>query len=560
MPLPFWLFCILALRPIDAASPSLSEGAAVNLHTVETVKPVPGRGFYESPIRVSVQTENPSQLWYTTDGKEPGPGTGAVWPGALSIDHTTVLRLATFVAGKKAGATATHTYLFLSQVSRQNGTNVADHWGLTNGQPVTASYGMDPVLADATADQTLLVSALHALPSLSLVADSAAFFDNESGIYAHPMESGPAWERAASVEWLEPGSETSPQTGCGMRIQGGWNRRPEESPKHSFRLVFNRRYGPGKWRLPLFGGTGLQEFDTLILRAGCNNTWLHWNAEERRRGDYLRDQWMRDTLRAMGHVSARGMFVHLYLNGLYWGIYNLTERPDASFVAGYLGGRAKDYDARNGNHVLEGEDSAWKQLMARVNAGVAEPPEYDTVRSLLDIPQFIDYMLANLYGANSDWDGSSNWYAARRRRPPGPFQFFVWDAERTLESVAAGILPADDEESPMRLFQKLRQNALFRKEFSEHAQLHLSPEGALGPRAAALRFEQLAQQIEGAMHAESSRWGNYRHKVHPYKTGPFERYTPDEHWRPEIRRLLQEYFPKRTTVVIEQLREIGLYP
>jgi len=76
---------------------------------------------------------------------------------------------------------------------------------------------------------------------------------------------------------------------AGLRIQGGWNRRPEESPKHSFRIVFKKKYGVGKLKSPLFGD-GVKEFDQLILRGGNNDSWLHWNAEERRSADYLRDQ------------------------------------------------------------------------------------------------------------------------------------------------------------------------------------------------------------------------------------------------------------------------------
>src|SRR5207302_6798217 len=138
--------------------------------------------------------------------------------------------------------------------------------------------------------------------------------------------------------------------------QGGWNRRPEESPKHSFRVIFKKKYGLGKLRFPLFGESGVHEFDTLVLRAGCNNTWLHWSAEERRRGDFIRDQWMRDTLLAMGHSSARGFFAHLYLNGLYWGLYNPSERPSAPFIAAHLGGAPADYDVRNGDNILEGDE------------------------------------------------------------------------------------------------------------------------------------------------------------------------------------------------------------
>jgi hypothetical protein len=344
---------------------------------------------------------------------------------------------------------------------------------------------------------------------------------------------------------------------CGIRIQGGWNRRPEESPKHSFRLVFKKQYGPGKLKYPLFGDTG--DFDTLVLRGGCNNTWLHWSGAERARGDFIRDQWMRDTLRAMGHPSARGLFVHLYLNGLYWGLYNPCERPSAPFVAAHFGGVAADYDVRNGDHVLEGDDTAWQKLMALANAGVAGEREFAAIQELLDVPQLIDFLIINFYGANADWDHASNWYAARRRHPPGRFQFFIWDGERTLEDLTANSMAFDDDQSPPRLFQKLRVNDEFRRLFAAQARHHLTGDGALTPTKAAERYQQWVRQIDSAVVAESARWGDYRRDKHPYKIGPYELYTRNEHWRPEIHRLLNDYFPKRTEVVIKQFSDAGLY-
>jgi hypothetical protein len=345
-----------------------------------------------------------------------------------------------------------------------------------------------------------------------------------------------------------------------VRIQGGWNRRPEESPKHAFRLVFRKKYGAGKLKFPLFGSESPVEFDELILRAGCNNTWLHWSGEERRRGDYLRDQWMRDSFRAMGHPSARGRFMHLYLNGLYWGLYNVTERPGAEFAAARFGGKAKEYDARNGEHILEGDNEVWEKLLVLANGGLRGQKDYSAIGELLDLPAFADFMILNFYGANADWDRASNWYAARRRMHGNQFHFFVWDGERTLEALDADSMAADDDQSPTRLFHKLRENAEFRLLFADRAQKHLFGNGALTPEPAAGRFQALAQEVEKPIVAESARWGDYRRDAHPYKVGPYELYTRNDHWRPEIQRLLKEYFPKRSDVVIEQFRKAGLYP
>ena len=86
----------------------------------------------------------------------------------------------------------------------------------------------------------------------------------------------------------------------------------------------------------------------------------------------------------------------------------------------------------------------------RADSGISDARGYQAIGQHLDLPEFVDYLILNLYAGNSDWDRSANWCAARPRIPSGKFQFFVWDAERTLEELAADTTDFDDDESPPR--------------------------------------------------------------------------------------------------------------
>ena len=436
----------------------------------------------------------------------------------------------------------------------QSGAGWPTNWGVRNDRPVPVHYALDP-----SAGKAELERACRALPILAIRLDADDLLGAEKGIYSHPMESGDDWERSARMSWFPAGHDRpSVEAGCGIRIQGGWNRRPEESPKHSLRLVFRKRHGTARLEAPILG-EGPTGFESLVLRGGNNNSWLHWSGEERRRADYLRDEWMRRSHAELGHPSARGRFVHVELNGLYWGVYDLVERPDEHFAAARLGGKPKDWDSRNADKVLSGDDVAWRRLMALAPAA-EDPAAWAEIRGLLDVPAFVDYLLLNLYGANGDWDGASNWYAARRRKPSGGFVFFVWDGERTLEGVEDTRIADDAPDSPSWLFQRLRRNAAFREAFGRRAAEVLGPGGALSPERAGERYRRLSEELAPAIAAEAARWGSYRVAVDPYKTGPFERYGVETHWRPEIRRLLDDYFPRRTAVLRGQLKAAGLLP
>ncbi len=547
---------ILCSTTLAAADPPGPKRVAETTFSVAS-------GFFDGPIQIAISTPAPdATIRFTTNGAVPSTHSGTTYSGPLTLTTTTILRAAAFKDGLEPSTPDTRTFLFPRDVAHQ-GVSPAGFpttWGIREGQPVPADYEMDPDIVNAPAYRGEIVAALKSLPSVSLVLDPHDLFDPHSGIYSNPRESGPDWERPAAVEYLDPRSARGFRIDAGLRVQGGWNRRPEESPKHAFRVVFRKRHGAGRLRFPLFGESGVHDFDEVILRAGCNNSWLHWSGEERRRGDYIRDQWMRDSLAAMGHPSARGHFVHLYLNGLYWGVYNLVERPAGPFVAGNFGGAPHDFDVRNGSNLLEGDGQAWDQLVRSLESTTSTRTLPAGIGSQLNLTQFADYILLNLYGSNGDWDGSSNWYAARRRDPPGPFRFFVWDGERTLENPEDNTLDYDAADSPPRLFQRLRTIPEFRRLFAGRARLHLTGNGALTPQAAANRYEHWSRQLDLAMVAESARWGDYRRDAHPYKTGPFELYTREEHWRPEIRRLLTDYFPRRTSVVLRQFEAAGLMP
>lgn len=519
------------------------------------------RGFYSAPFTVKIETATPgAQVFYTTDGSTPSETQGRRFTGPIRIERTTVLRAAAFKPGWVPSQTDTQTYIFLDDVLRQTGAGFPEYWGRTNGQPVLADYEMDPEIVNDPAYRQTLSEGLKSLPTVSLVTDLDNLFDEATGIYTNPLEEGPAWERPVSAEWMWPDGRPGFQIDCGLRIQGGWSRRPEESPKHSLRLVFRKEHGAERLKFPLFGEAEPREWQTLVLRAGYNNSWLHGDAEERQHGDYLRDQWMRDSALAMGQPAARGLFAHVYLNGLYWGLYNVCERPGPSWLAGRFGGVPDDYDSRSADQILSGDGQAWHAMLALANAGLRGAEEYRALQRFLDLTNFIDFMILNAYAGNADLDRASNWYAGRRRGEEGKFLFFIWDAERTLERVDDDTLDADDDHSPLRLFHKLRENPEFRLHFADRVQRHCFNKGALTPSAAAARFTARVLEVERAMVAESARWGDYRRDVHPYKTGPYELYTPRQHWRPEIRRLLTEYFPRRTDLVVALFRQRGLFP
>ena len=518
-------------------------------------------GFADASFQLNLSAEPPgTTIYYTTNGSTASATNGTRFTRAIPINTTSVIRAVAVRPQFASSDLASRTFIFLSDVIRQTGEDFPASWGVRSNAVLSGHYTMSPEIVNDPAYHQRLLKGLRSIPTVSIVTDRSNLFDPETGIYTHPMTNGVAWERPASVEMIEPELGSAFRINCGVRVQGGWNRRPEESPKHSLRLLFKKDYGPSKLRFPLFGNDGAVEFETLILRGGNNNSWLHWNFEERRRAEYARDQWMRETFHAMGYPSARGRFVHVYLNGLYWGMYNLCERPSAPFVAANEGGSRKDYDSRKAEKILSGDKTIWNEMMALANSGLRDNAHYERFQMYVDLPELTDYLILNFYGANADWDHSSNWYAARRRTPDGKFQFFVWDGERTLEGINDNSMDFDDDECPPRLFHKLSENTEYRIFFADRVQRLLFNGGPLTAEPAARRYQALAQVLNDPLVAECARWGNYRRDIHQYSVGPYEFYKPDIYYRPEINRLLTQYFPQRPGAIVQLFRARGMYP
>ena len=553
-----------------------------------------GHGIYESPFDLQITCDVPgASIYYTTDGSTPAPGSGQLYSSVIHIDHTSVIRAIAALDNQNVGVSVTCTYLFLEDVIHQSNDpeGYPSEWGPYTAIPGTsvADYEMDPELMQDPAFAASVKDGLLSLPTMSLVTDIVYLFSHSTdpdtgGIYIYtgpPLDRvedglGKGWERPASMEYFDADGSESFQVNCGIRIQGGHSRRPEKSPKHSFRLVFRSEYGPGRLNYPLFGDeNAVTSFNTLILRAGFGLSWIHHSHYERQQAQYQRDVWAKDTQRAMGYPSSHSEYVHLYINGIYWGVYAPSERLDGDFGASYMDGEASDYDViKDYQDVIDGDITAWNEMLAMANAGLETNEAYQQIQgnrpdgtpdpgseAMVDVVNLADYMLINFYGSNTDWD-HHNWAAIRNRNNPGTgFKFLCWDSEHLLKSEYGNVLGIYNSMCPSNIFQQLMENEEYRRVFADRVQRYCFDGGLLTPEGAGGRWIYRMNQVEPAINDESARWGDYRRDVHQFQPGgPFDLYGYENYWVPQRDFMVNTYFPNRTGIFLDQLRSAGLFP
>jgi len=544
------------------------------------------RGLYDTPFDVAITTDTAgATIYYTTDGTKPGPTAPTAHPytGPIHISKTTALRAMAHKPGYLATNIDTHTYLFVNDVVSQT-----YQWTLNAGFPASwggtaADYGLDPdVIGTFDANGNPLGGDLYgglyaatirndlkSLPTLSIVMNTSDMF-GASGIYSNPGQQGVAWERATSAELIYPDGTEGFQVDCGIRIQGGWFRGTDVK-KHSLRLLFKDIYGAAKLNYAWFGEDAATQFDTITLRAGANDGYA-WNGA-RYTEQYIRDQFGRSLQEATGNVAPHGTFVHLYINGVYWGLYNPVERPDDAFAASYYGGEKENWDAIHDGEAIAGNTTAWNQMIALANQAGTSQAAYmqlqgknpDGTRNpaypvLLDVANYIDYLIVNVWGGNWDWPWK-NWYAARDRSADSTgFTFHCWDYENTMGNSL--------DRSPLNKnalnnsftgagvpHQSLKLNAEYRMLFADRVQRYFFNGGVLTPESLIPRYTALAAQVEWAMVAESARWGDLYY--HPPLTQAdwydADRSHAGRDW------ILYTYLPQRTGIVLGQLVAASLY-
>jgi hypothetical protein len=567
-------------------------------------------GFYTSNFSLTVTAPVAGlKVKYTIDGSLPdesptaitaaSPVTIAVNPSSSAgraVTPAFVVRASCIKDGYRASYPVAATYIYTAKVKTQE--SPGGNWpaGDVNGQVI--DLPMDSKVTTDSRYAAAIEPSLKALPSISIITDNNNLFDATTGIYVNAGGHGEEWERECSVELINPDGTPGFLANAGLRIRGGWSRH-DEFPKHAFRLFFKSRYGDSKLNFPLFGTEGAGKFNKIDLRCEQNYSWAN-NPGDGVHNTLVREVFSRDMQRDLGKPYTRSRYYHLYLNGMYWGIYQTQERSEADFAASYFGGEADDYDVvkvntENWNYRIEATDGYldnWRKLWDMCIEGFEDSVNYNLVQGkdpsgnrvpgapvLVDIDNLIDYMLIIFYTGNFDSPTSSfmgntgcnNFFVIRNREyGQDGFSFYVHDGEHTMmaDVVSPGIGLYEDRVNigtsttnrmtvgsfdifhPQWLHFKLSANAEYRMCFTDRAYQVLSPGNPLSPESCLARFNTRVNQISTAIISESARWGD------TYKSYA---YTKDDNWIPELDEVRNNYIPYRSDILITQLKQAGLY-
>ncbi len=394
----------------ETPTPSAANGAGFAGYA-ESPTILLASGCYDGAQSVTIEVPEGCYVTYTTDGSVPTE-TSIRYSGAISISSTTPLRARAFKTGLAGSDTATASYFIYT--------------------------GADTLQNHRTA-----------LPIISLVTDPASFWDAETGIYvigndyaavseqdptditmtagmnnddwnlanfnaqpiSHPDPLGREWERNVHFDLIDSSGSYEYDADCLIRIFGAYSRNKEQK---GLALVTRAGYGDSILEHSFFDGLDVTQFRSLVLRASGQDATLT------RLRDIVISSLFGDG--DLGLSPEQDIYVQayrqvvVYINGQYWGVYNLREKITKFFIASHYD--IADPDSidilmGNGNDKCVIAGNGWEDYTDMVEwAGshdLSNAANYEYICSLMDVENFAAYTAAEIIVGNTDTGNIKYW-------------------------------------------------------------------------------------------------------------------------------------------------------
>lgn len=482
-------------------------------------------GLYERPLTgdnaVTINVPANSVVRYTTDGTDPTEASPQ-YTGPLEIAKTTILRARTF---------------------------------------------RDGVQPSQVVSQTYLISVYHTMPVVCLSTDPDNMWNEETGMFADGPDldretQKPKWKLATYAQknsfggWIEYYDENGVQQisqGMTFRVMGQYS---VDMPQKSLYIKADGQYGVDSFHYAFFEDRPYDDYAGIVLRNGGQD------------GMYTRviDGMQARVIDASGSsvVTQAWKPVIVYINGEYWGHYNLRERAGAATVAAHEGWDNPDdidlleSDGTKYTQVNSGSNAAYKELVEYVKSHdlVNDREAFEYVCSQIDIDNMIDYFIFESYFGNTDL-GNIRFYR-NAKTGDGKWRYLFYDSDwgffsvltgSTLSSIQGGVAFVLNEKGMGQ--QRIQSNILIRSliKVPEIQDRFLTRYGELYNTVFTTEyltnlFNEMILQIQPEMMMHMQRWAAL---LHP-KIGQDQPKNPDgayNYWVSRCERMLTRIFPRR---------------
>ncbi len=379
------------LRYFTTVTPgAANSGEAYYGRAAKPIYSVEG-GLYKTGDVLNVELSVPSncRVYYTLDYTDPTEAS-TPYTGPIQVTGTTILRTRVYGEGYLESFMDSQSYLY--DVNNANGT------------VYVVSMVSDPY--NLTSDEAgIMVKGPNAEPNYPFgsMNKGANFWMD--------------WEREAHVEVFAPDGSTMVSQECGIKLHGQFSRAEKQK---AFKVIARSKYGANRFQAALFTHRPYTEYQSFLLRSSSEDGYK----------TRFRDALLQRLVEG-GSVDYQETEIGvLYIDGQYWGHYNLRERICKSNICQFEGweGDEDDIDLIKANsNVMQGSNETMEQLLAWVKSHDMNTDEaYQVLDSAIDIENYIEYMAVQMYTGNTD---TLNVKRYRNPKTDGKWRWVLFDLD-----------------------------------------------------------------------------------------------------------------------------------
>ncbi len=342
---------------------------------------LPG-GFYQQAVQLELHTLPGVEVFYTTDGSTPSRHSPR-YTKPLKLRETTVVRA----------------------IARQN-----NKWSDEKG---STYFINEPPTNFAI---------------VSVAIEPAKLFDPVEGLFMEGRQAVDSiWSKPGANFWsreetpvfceiYEPDGRVVYSSPSGLRLFGGMSRL---FPQKSLTLVARDDYGKKRMRHRIFGKKGEKKFKFLVLR----NSGSDWGKT------HFRDAFMTSLLEDWDMEIQDYRPAQVYINGMYWGIYNIREKVNRYFIADHQNVDKDSIDliehqrtVKRGSYI-----HYYRMLQFLENNSLAAAENMRYLHTQMEVDNFMNYQIVQIYFDNQDAGGNIKFW--RPRTPNGRWRWILYDTD-----------------------------------------------------------------------------------------------------------------------------------
>ena len=296
---------------------------------------------------------------------------------------------------------------------------------------VRAFKTQEGYISSPVVTKTILINEPTTLPVFSIVTDPDNLWDLDDGIYVEGRNYSwgwgngnfwQDWEKPCFVEFWESDRELKVSQGCGLKITGALTRTASQK---SLRLIARSEYGKTKFDYRFFKDKDISSFNDIVLRSSGND-WAK---------TMMADGLMQTIVAGQMDIDYQSYRpAILFLNGQYWGIHNIREKVGDDYLEENHGFPKDNIDLLSQlDDIRDGDRTQYDALLNYITShDLNVASNYDYVKQRVDLQEYVNYYVSQIFFANHDWPAGNIKYW-RPRTDPSKWRWILFDTDLAFQ-------------------------------------------------------------------------------------------------------------------------------